>query len=119
MTAEVVSSLAFEEDLLPGLETLAAAAAFEEDPPPVSPAEDPAPSLCFTTLLAETVKTPSNHSRVSWFMWPNSCCLGIDFGFITEMFISFFIRRYACAKTRQIVDFPHPDGPTIPTPILC
>ena len=47
-----------------------------------------------TTLRADAVSTPSNHSRVSISMWPSSCSRGIDFGI-------HHVRRYLLAELEQ------------------
>ena len=73
----------------------------------------------FTIDHAEAVKTPSLNSLVSWSISPNNNCLGIDFGFITCVTILIPSISYDCLMTFHIVVFPHPDGPTITTPIHC
>ena len=72
-----------------------------------------------TTLRADAVSTPSNHSRVSISMWPRSCSRGIDFGFITYVGIFWPSLSRAALSICQIVDLPQPDGPTMTTPIRC
>ena len=72
-----------------------------------------------TTLRAEAVSTPSNHSRVSMSMWPRSCSRGMLFGFITYVGMRWPSLPRAFCSTFQIVDLPQPDGPTIITPMRC
>ena len=72
-----------------------------------------------TTSLALFVRTPSVHSRVSGSMWPNSCVLGMAFGFTVKRTISCPPFVKACRNIFQRTDFPLPEGPTITTPVRC
>ena len=59
-----------------------------------------------TTLRAEAVSTPSNHSRVSMSMCPSSCSRGIALGFITYVGILRPSLALALSSSLQMVDLP-------------